>query len=162
LIIILAALLYKYPLEQYLSTLIKNTPALADRITDFEKLLPKIEYIRLLIAKFTAFAAFLILALKTASLKSIRYTVTANRIEYARGLLNRKIDNLDMFRIVDLSMHASILDRILGIGTVTLTTTDKTHPTFIIEKVRRPRLLYEIITRLSLAADRSLSVIHLE
>jgi hypothetical protein len=67
-----------------------------------------------------------------------------------------------MFRIVDMKFYRSFLDRLFGIGVVTLITTDKTDPEFRFEKVKGAQQLYDIIKKASLDADRRTSVVHLE
>jgi membrane protein YdbS with pleckstrin-like domain len=104
----------------------------------------------------------MVLSMNIASLKSVCYEVTEDRIEWSRGILSRKIDNLDMFRVIDMKLHRSILDCLFGIGTVTLITKDKTDPEFQFRKIRRPRVLYDIIKKASLDADRKQGVIHIE
>jgi membrane protein YdbS with pleckstrin-like domain len=112
----------------------------------------------------TAIGAFviLILLLKAFKLKMIYYEVTADRIEWSRGILDRRVDNVDMFRVVDLKMRRSLLDCIFGIGTVALITNDKTDPEFVFKKVRDCRYLYDVIKKASLDADRKTGVVHLE
>ncbi len=83
-----------------------------------------------------AAATLLFATYKIAVLKSTSYEVSPDRIEWTRGIFSRKIDNLDMFRIIDLKLHRSLVDCILGIGTVTLVTKDKSDPTFDFVKVR--------------------------
>ena len=104
----------------------------------------------------------LILLIKMTRLKTTRYEVSADRIEWSRGLLDRKVDNLDMFRVIDLKLRRSLLDCIVGVGTVTVITTDKTDPDFAFEKIRDSRKLYDAIKKASLEADRRGSVVHLE
>jgi hypothetical protein len=104
----------------------------------------------------------LVLLLKVIKLKMIYYEVSGDRIEWSRGILDRRVDNLDMFRVIDLKMRRSLLDCILGIGTVALITTDKSDPEFVFEKVRDCRLLYDVIKKASLEADRRTGVVHLE
>jgi len=104
----------------------------------------------------------LILVMKMVRLKMTRYEVSPDRIEWSRGILDRRVDNLDMFRVIDLKMHRSVFDVIFGIGTVGLITTDKSDPEFVFEKIRRPRELYDIIKKASLEADRQTGVVHLE
>jgi len=106
--------------------------------------------------------AVLILLFKALKLKMIFYEVTADRIEWSRGILDRRVDNIDMFRVVDLKMRRSLLDCVFGIGTVVLTTTDKSDPEFVFEKVRYCRDLYDAIKKASLEADRKTGVVHLE
>ncbi|RKY06677.1 MAG: hypothetical protein DRP66_08315 [Planctomycetota bacterium] len=109
-----------------------------------------------------AATTLLFAAYKIAVLKSTSYEVSPDRIEWTRGIFSRKIDNLDMFRIIDLKLHRSLVDCILGIGTVTLVTKDKSDPTFDFVKVRDPRCLYDAVKKASLDADRKQGVIHIE
>ena len=104
----------------------------------------------------------LILLLKMVKLKMTHYEVSAERIEWSRGIFDRRVDNLDMFRVIDLRLRRSLLDCIFGIGTVTLITTDKTDPEFTFEKIRNSRRLYDVIKKASLDADRRNRVLHLE
>ena len=104
----------------------------------------------------------LILVIKMVKLKMTYYEVTADRVEWERGIFDRKVDNLDMFRVIDLNMRRTVFDVIFGIGTVGLITTDKTDPEFVFEKIRRPRDLYDIIKKASLEADKQNRVIHME
>jgi membrane protein YdbS with pleckstrin-like domain len=103
-----------------------------------------------------------ILICKIIKLKSIRYRISADRVEWSRGILERRIDNIDMFRVMDLRLHRSFLDCLVGIGTVVLITSDKTDPEFEFAKVHRSKQLYDIIKKVSLDADSKRSVIHLE
>ncbi len=107
-------------------------------------------------------AVVLILLLKGFSLRMIHYEVNADRIEWTRGILDRRVDNIDMFRVIDLKMRRSLLDCLVGVGTVVLTTTDKSDPHFVFEKVRYCRDLYDAIKKASLDADRKTGVVHLE
>ena len=104
----------------------------------------------------------LVLLLKMLRLKMTRYIVSPDRIEWSRGIFDRKVDNLDMFRVIDLKMHRSLFDCIVGVGTVGLITTDKTDPEFIFDKIHDSRRLYDIIKKASLEADKRSSVVHLE
>ena len=109
-----------------------------------------------------AIIVLLVLCWKIMSLKMTHYEVSADRIEFSRGILDRQVDNLDMFRVQDLKMRRSIIDCMLGIGRVVLITTDKTDPEFVFEKIRGSRKLYDAIKTASLDADRKQGVVHLE
>jgi hypothetical protein len=108
------------------------------------------------------FVVILVVAYKIARVKSVRYEICSDRIEWVRGIFSRQIDNLDMFRVVDIKLHRSLLDCILGIGTLTLITKDPSDPTFDFEKISRPRQVYDFIKTASLSADRKQGVIHLD
>jgi len=103
-----------------------------------------------------------IVIIRVAQLKSIHYEVSPERIEFARGIFSRKIDNMDMFRIVDLKLHRSLLDCLTGVGTVTLITKDESDPFFDFEKVANPKKLYDRLKKASLEADRKQGVVHLD
>lgn len=105
--------------------------------------------------------AFWILS-KMAILKSTFYRLTPDRLEYHRGLLGRKVDNIDLFRIVDYTMDRSILDRMLGIGTIKLFSSDKTDAEFLIYKVKSPQRVFEILGKSTFAADRKANIVHVE
>jgi hypothetical protein len=121
-----------------------------------------IEKYRVIAGLSLAAIVVLILVYRIISLKSIHYRITSDRVEWARGIFERRIDNIDMFRVVDLRLHRSFLDCLVGIGTVVLVTTDKTDPEFRFEKVHGSKQLYDIIKKSSLDADAKRGVIHLE
>jgi hypothetical protein len=104
----------------------------------------------------------LILVTKIITLKSTHYRISADRIEWSRGIFSRRIDNIDMFRVMDLKLNRSMLDCIVGVGTVTVYTKDETDPIFKFKKVHHPKILYDIIKKASLDADRKQGVIHID
>jgi len=152
--IVLAGLLVRLPLENLVNDL------LGLGLTESQSL--TVGAYRFITGFGLGLIVVLILVIKIVRLKMTRYEVSPDRIEWSRGILDRRVDNLDMFRVIDLKMRRSVFDVILGIGTVGLITTDKTDPKFEFEKVHRPRELYDIIKKASLEADRRTGVVHLE
>lgn len=149
----LAVFLWRYPMGSLASRLVPNiTEQTAGQITRY--------------CRYTGIALLLITLgnsiIRTAQLKSMHYEVSTDRIEFARGIFSRRIDNLDMFRVIDMKLHRSLLDCLVGVGTVTLMTKDETDPVFEFEKVTRPKDLYDIIKRAALEADRKQGVIHVD
>lgn len=140
-----------YPVEEILKQFEMGQPA----IELFEKS-------RTLLGIGLFIVTILVVLYKVIRLKSIRYEVTADRVEWSRGVFERRVDNLDMFRVIDLRLQRSLLDCLLGIGTVVLITTDKSDPEFEFEKLRSPRILYDIVKKASLKADQQRGVVHLE
>jgi len=153
-ILVIAWLLMKLPLESYVNSLLnlKLTATQAFAIGRY----------RVIAGEVIGALVILRLLFKAFKLKMIYYEVNADRIEWSRGILDRRLDNVDMFRVVDLKMRRSLLDCIFGVGTVELITTDKTDPVFEFEKVQDCRYLYDVIKKASLAADRKTGVVHLE
>ncbi|MBN2020510.1 MAG: PH domain-containing protein [Sedimentisphaerales bacterium] len=99
---------------------------------------------------------------RALDVRMMHYEVGRDRIEFSTGIFERKVDNLDMFRLVDIKLRRSFFDCIVGVGTVILTTSDKSHPEFAFEKVRNCRELYDALKKASLMADRRTNVIHME
>ena len=153
-LIILAGLLIKFPIEKLADDLL-NLKLTGNQIT-------AAGVYRVITGVALGLVVVLILVLKIVKLKMTYYEVSPNRIEWGRGILDRHVDNIDMFRVIDLKMRRNLLDCIVGIGSVGLITTDKSDPEFEFEKVHRPRELYDIIKKASLEADRTTGVVHLE
>jgi hypothetical protein len=153
-VLAIAWLLIRLPLESYANSLLdlKLTATQAFAISRY----------RMITGGAIIGLVILILLLKAFKLKMIYYEVSAERIEWSRGILDRRVDNLDMFRVIDLKMRRSLLDCIFGVGTVALITNDKTDPEFVFEKISDCRYLYDIIKKASLEADRKTGVVHLE
>ena len=152
--IILAGLLIKLPLEAMLAGPLKLQLA--------EKQILMFGQYRIMAGIGLIVVVALILLFRMVRLKMTYYEVMPDRIEWSRGILDRKVDNLDMYRVIDMKMRRTIFDCIFGIGTIILITTDKTDPEFVFEKVARPRELYDVIKKASLDADRQNRVVHLE
>jgi membrane protein YdbS with pleckstrin-like domain len=153
-LIILAGLLMKYPLEKLVDDWLNL------KLT--ENQISAVGMYRVITGVALGLVVVLILVLKIVKLKMTYYEVSPDRIEWSRGILDRHVDNIDMFRVIDLKMRRNLLDCIVGIGSVGLITTDKSDPEFEFEKVHRPRELYDIIKKASLEADRTTGVVHLE
>jgi membrane protein YdbS with pleckstrin-like domain len=146
----LAALLIIYDFSGLLAR--TNLPA------DAEKFSPIIKLLGLALFCLT----LLNLLYKIARLRTVRYEISPDRIEHARGIFSREIDNLDMFRVIDIKLHRSLFDCLLGIGAVELATKDESDPTFEFLKVRDPKKLYDYIKQANLSADRKQGVFHID
>jgi len=109
-----------------------------------------------------ALGASVLFILRLVALKSTMYRITEDRIELELGFFQRDIDNLELFRIQDVRVHRGFYDRLVGIGTVKLTTSDKSHPELFLRKIGYPLRVYDHLKRASLAADRKQGVVHLE
>ncbi len=101
------------------------------------------------------------LLLKTFWLRlSIRYRLTTHRFFRERGVVARQIAEVELFRVDDVAVAQGILERILGVGTVTLVTSDANEPRLEIAGVADPVGVKEKI-RAAVRATRA-KAIHLE
>ncbi|UCD50446.1 MAG: PH domain-containing protein [Phycisphaerales bacterium] len=139
----------------YVDKYLSATPVSAERLTQIEAWID-------LGALALAGLALLVLVGRIVVLKSIYYEVTPDRIEWSRGIFDRQVDNLDMFRVIDLKLRRSLIECLLGIGTVQVTTKDESDPQFDFVKVPDCRYLYDVLKKAGLEADKVRNVIHME
>ena len=71
------------------------------------------------------------------------YRLSGQRLEIERGIVSKRIDNLELWRVRDVSFRQGILDRILGVGAIILSSSDATHPELTIEGIKGARDLYD-------------------
>jgi len=69
---------------------------------------------------------------------SLRYRLTSHRLFKEVGIISRRISEIELMRIDDLSVSQNIVQRIFDVGVVTLLTSDATDPTLEIAGIRHP------------------------
>lgn len=106
--------------------------------------------------------SILIACYRYIQVKYTKYHVTSDRIEIERGWISRRIDNLDMFRVKDVRVAIGIFDRIIGIGTVIIISTDSTDRELRLAGIAGSRNLYNQLKNVSLQADKRRGVVHVE
>ena len=74
-----------------------------------------------------------------------KYKLSEDRIFVEKGLLNTKSDEILLYRVRDLSMNITLGQRILGVGTVCVVSSDKTIPHLDLKNIKDPRQVKELI-----------------
>jgi len=64
------------------------------------------------------------------------YELTSERIRLYNGVLNQRIDEVELYRVKDTVIERPFWLRILGLSSIILDTSDRTHPIVEIEAVR--------------------------
>jgi uncharacterized membrane protein YdbT with pleckstrin-like domain len=57
----------------------------------------------------------------------MHYELTTQRFIHSRGILIRTVDRIDVIDIDDVSYVQGIIQRILGVGTIQLQSSDRSH-----------------------------------
>jgi membrane protein YdbS with pleckstrin-like domain len=83
--------------------------------------------------------------LALARLRSTIYTVTNQRVMIETGMLSKNLSEIDLRYIDDTQFHQGVSDRMLGIGNVTIISSDKSMPSYVLRGLRDPRALREMI-----------------
>ncbi len=76
------------------------------------------------------------------------YRLFNDSLEIESGIVSRRIENIQLFRVRDLGLAQSILNRVAGVGDVIVTSTDQTAPHYRLRGVEDPRALYEQLREL--------------
>jgi membrane protein YdbS with pleckstrin-like domain len=75
--------------------------------------------------------------------RSIKFRVSNTVIEYERGLLSKRIDVVQLWRVKDVVYRQSLVDRMLSIAHIQVVTSDATNPNFDIVGMPASRKLFE-------------------
>lgn len=89
---------------------------------------------------------------------AVRYTLSAARLEIERGLLGRRLESMDLWRVRDVVLDQSLLERVRGVGRLTLYSTDKVEPVLTIGPVASARALFDRVRDAVAAARRDARV----
>ena len=87
-------------------------------------------------------------------LRSTHYTVTNQRVIIEKGLLTKSLNEIDMRLIDDTLFFQSFFHRMLGIGHVTVMSSDKNTPVYVLRGVSDPRGVRELIRTHSYQASQ--------
>lgn len=80
--------------------------------------------------------------------KSVHFRVTTQRVVIERGLLSKRMDQLDVYRIVDYTVEIPFGQRLVGTGNLILKSMDPTTPEVRLEALKTDvRGLYENLRR---------------
>ena len=74
-----------------------------------------------------------------------RYQMSEDRLFISEGFLNIKDDEVLLYRVRDIDTRRSLWQRLFGVGTVTVLSSDKTMPTLVLKNVKDPLMVKELI-----------------
>lgn len=74
-----------------------------------------------------------------------KYALSEDRFFVERGLLNIKQDEILLYRVVDLELTISLFQRMFGVGTIALRSSDRSTPHLLVINVKKPREVKEMI-----------------
>ena len=74
-----------------------------------------------------------------------RYSLSEDRLFISEGFLNLKDDEVLLYRVRDIDTSRTLWQRIFGVGTVTVISSDKTMPTLVLKNVKDPLMVKELI-----------------
>lgn len=105
-------------------------------------------------------AALVIVIVKWFGNLATTYELTPDRLILHKGILNKSIDEIELYRVKDVRIDFTIINQIAGIGTITIASSDETtrDAPLAIRDVARARARRETLRDLVDAARRARSV----
>ncbi len=77
-----------------------------------------------------------------------KYSIRDQRLYYSKGLFNTTEDELLLYRILDVKLNRTLGDKLVGVGTITLYTADKTTPELKLERVKKSKDVRDLISKM--------------
>jgi len=74
-----------------------------------------------------------------------RYALSEDRLFISVGFLNIKDDEILLYRVRDIDTSRSLWQRIFGVGTVVVMSSDKSMPNLVLKNIKDPVHVKEII-----------------
>lgn len=84
---------------------------------------------------------------KYLELRYTRYRLTDQRLQITQGVFSRTTKNLELYRVKDLRLDRSFLQRMVGIGSIAMVTSDFVLKNFSLEGVPDSEHLFEEMRR---------------
>jgi uncharacterized membrane protein YdbT with pleckstrin-like domain len=79
--------------------------------------------------------------------KNIRYELTTERLKLRQGVLNRALDEIELYRVRDYRLEQPFFLRIFSLGNIIVRTTDTTHALLVLRAVRDGENVLEALRR---------------
>jgi uncharacterized membrane protein YdbT with pleckstrin-like domain len=109
----------------------------------------------IIIAVIAAVGARLVrLAWRALALRSHRYGVSNQRIMVEDGVLSKSLAEIDVRTIDDITFRQSLVERLLGVGEISIRSSDPTNPRVRLVGVPDPRQVRELIRNSAYQATR--------
>lgn len=74
-----------------------------------------------------------------------RYSMSEDRLFTSVGFLNIKDDEILLYRVRDIDTSRSLWQRLFGVGTVVVSSSDKTMPNLVLKNIKDPVFVKELI-----------------
>ena len=74
-----------------------------------------------------------------------RYSLSEDRLFVSEGFLTIKDDEILLYRVRDIDTRRSLWQRLFGVGTVVVASSDKTMPNLVLKNIKDPIFVKELI-----------------
>ena len=74
-----------------------------------------------------------------------RYALSEDRLFLSVGFFSIKDDEMLLYRVRDITVSRTLGQRLFGVGSVTVLSSDKSQPTLVLKNVKQPMRVKELI-----------------
>jgi len=74
------------------------------------------------------------------------YQLTNKKLNYNRGLFTSLQDEILLYRITDISLTRTLFQKMFGLGSLKVTSTDKSHSELILKNIKNSAKFREILS----------------
>lgn len=74
-----------------------------------------------------------------------KYKITRRRVETEHGIIAKKVDSLELWRVLDVQYEQNLIDRMFDIAKIKLIGTDQTDPVLTLHGMPEHRKLFETL-----------------
>jgi membrane protein YdbS with pleckstrin-like domain len=100
------------------------------------------------------FALWLLVDLLVKRL-SVHYKLTTEQLTHQTGLLTRSTNRIEIIDIDDVTMQQSLIERMLGVGSVLVVSSDRTHPKLLLTGIDNVERVSQLIDKAAREERRS-------
>lgn len=75
----------------------------------------------------------------------IQYEIDSEELRYYSGIFKRKHEIIELYRVKDFLIEKPLIYRLLGLGNLTIYTSDKTTPVLRMQAINEPEEKYKIL-----------------
>ena len=76
-----------------------------------------------------------------------KYAISEDRLLQSSGILNLQYEEILLYRVRDISLSRSFGQRIFGVGSITVTSSDKSRPVLVMHNVKDAAEVKELLHR---------------
>jgi uncharacterized membrane protein YdbT with pleckstrin-like domain len=80
-------------------------------------------------------------------LRSRQYEITTERILIRSGLLSKRTEEIELYRVKDYVLTEPFWQRLFGVGTIEISTHDESTPKVLVEAIRNARSVVEEVRK---------------
>lgn len=76
-----------------------------------------------------------------------KYRLTPSKLLVETGFLSKEEEEIRLYRITDVSMKRGFFERMFGLGTITLRSSDTSNPTQELRHIKNPKTVKEVVSQ---------------